>query len=302
MFDALDPSVTVPANANMTPTAKPKRVLFKAADGPELVGTLFRPAQAPRAVVVLSSATGVPQGFYAHFARWAAQECGLAVLTYDYRATGLSATTSMRTARADMIDWGQSDPQAARAAARREFPGVPIWAMGHSLGGMLVPMQADRTDLARVITVASGMAHVRDHPWPYRATALAFWYAIGPIATTLMGYLPGRRIGFGSDLPAAAYWQWRRWCTRDGAFLPDVGTRLPTPEWGAGDAPVHMVSLRDDELVPTKCVRRLAEVYVGGDVDVIEIDPAALGMGKVGHLGMFARRNQALWPTLLGES
>lgn len=46
-----------------------RSLAFKTQDGAELVGRLYRPNQRPFAAVVLNSATGVPQTFYAHFAR-----------------------------------------------------------------------------------------------------------------------------------------------------------------------------------------------------------------------------------------
>ena len=56
--------------------------LFKTPDGAELVGRLYAPER-PWAAAVLNGATGVPQGFYTHFARWLAAERGVACLTYD---------------------------------------------------------------------------------------------------------------------------------------------------------------------------------------------------------------------------
>ena len=271
-----------------------RALVFKADDGAELVGRLFMPSRAPFAAVVLNGATGVPQSYYAHFARWLAAERGMACLTYDYRDVGRSWSGPMAQSSADMTDWGTSDPLAARRALARAVPDTPLWIIGHSLGAMMLPNQRDFTGVSRVIGVASGMVHHSDHPWPYRALALMFWFGAGPLATSLVGYMPGKRLRFGEDLPGGVYWQWRRWCTTRSFYAADLGARLPAPQWRQ-DIPVRLVSFSDDDLIPPHCVERLArEGYEGkAQVDVIEPD------GPVGHLSMFARRNAALWPKLL---
>ncbi|MEL7099826.1 MAG: hypothetical protein AAGM84_13425, partial [Pseudomonadota bacterium] len=114
--------------------------VIKAPDGAELVGTLYAPARRPFAAVVLNGATGVPQGYYRHFARWLAEERGMACLTYDYRDTGKSLRGSMRASQADMLDWGLTDQLAARRKLARLFPETKLWIIGHSLGAMLTPI------------------------------------------------------------------------------------------------------------------------------------------------------------------
>ncbi|KIC52048.1 alpha/beta fold hydrolase [Tateyamaria sp. ANG-S1] len=272
-----------------------RSLAFKTEDGAELVGRLYRPAQRPFAAVVLNSATGVPQTFYTHFARWMAAERGMAVLTYDYRGMGRSTAGPLRKVRADMSDWGIRDQVAARRAIRREIQGTPLWIVGHSLGAMLLPNQPELDGVVRVIGVSSGIVHHHDHPWPYRAVALNFWFTLGPLATLVCGYLPGKALRMGEDLPADVFWQWRKWCTSRTFYDADLGPRLPAPDWNS-DATVRLHAFTDDELIPPAQTARLARVY---GVEPVVIDPKAYGLGKIGHVGAFSRRNRALWPVLL---
>ncbi|WP_299652204.1 alpha/beta fold hydrolase [uncultured Tateyamaria sp.] len=274
-----------------------RSLAFKTEDGAELVGRLYRPERRPFAAVVLNSATGVPQTFYTHFARWLAAERRMAVLTYDYRGLGRSHAGPMRKVQADMTDWGIRDQVAARRAIRREVPGAPLWIVGHSLGAMLLPNQPELEDVVRVIGVASGMVHHNDHPWPYRAVALNFWFTLGPLATLLCGYLPGKRLRFGEDLPAGVFWQWRKWCTSRAFYDNDLGPRLPAPNWDS-DAVVRLHAFADDDLIPPAQVEKLAKVY---GADPVLIDPKDYDLIKVGHLGAFSRKNRAIWPILLEE-
>ncbi len=274
-----------------------RSLAFKSADGAELVGRMYRPVQRPFAAVVLNSATGVPQSYYAHFARWLAAERGMACLTYDYRGLGRSTAGPLRKVRATMADWGIRDQVAARRAMRAALPGTPLWVIGHSLGAMVLPNQPEMEDVARVIGVASGMVHHSDHPWPYRAVALNFWFTVGPLATALCGYLPGKALRLGEDLPAGVFWQWRKWCTSRDFYDADIGPDLPTPDWRSR-ADVRLYSFADDDLIPPHCVQRLADVY-GDGAQHVTIAPQDHGVASIGHIGAFARRNAALWPRLI---
>ncbi|NSY41442.1 alpha/beta hydrolase [Leisingera sp. ANG59] len=273
-------------------------VRFAAGDA-ELAGRLSHPAGPARAAVVLNGATGVPQGYYRHFARWLAAERQMACLTFDYRDFGASARMHPRRSQATMAEWALADQPAARREMQRHYAGVPLLVIGHSLGAMLMPLQDGLTDVARMIVVAGGLVHHHDHPWPYRALALAFWFGHVPPLVRALGYLPGRAVGFGADLPAGVYWQWRRWCTTPGSYLPETGLGLPTPRWTETGIPVDLFAMADDDVVPPAAVWRLGDVY--GDVPQQRavLDPQQAGLQKIGHLGAFARANAALWPRLV---
>ncbi|MBE1285655.1 MAG: hypothetical protein GJ676_20250 [Rhodobacteraceae bacterium] len=264
-----------------------------------LHGTLYEPHSAPRAALVLNSATGVPQGYYRAFATWLAQERSIACLTYDYSGFERSAAPHPKASKATMADWALVDQPAARTEMRRLLPGVPLWVLGHSVGAMLMPLQDGLEDVQNMIGVASGLVHHSDHPWPYQALARSFWFGHVPVMVKLLGYLPGKLVGFGADLPAGVYWQWRLWCTTKNAYLDEMGKTLPQADWSRSGAPVTLNAFTDDSTIPPKCTQRLAEVYGGSDVSVRIIDPVEHGLQQVGHLGAFTRRNARLWPELV---
>ncbi|MEX0365803.1 MAG: alpha/beta hydrolase [Ruegeria sp.] len=267
----------------------------------ELSAVLHRPAEVPVAAVVLNSATGVPRDYYRHFARWLAAERGMACLTYDYRDFGTSLNGRLQDSVVTMADWALVDMPAARAEMRRRYPGVPLWVIGHSVGGMLMPLQDGIEDIDRMICVCAGLVHHGDHPWPYQALARLFWFGHVPLMVKTLGYLPGKITGFGADLPPQVYWQWRKWCTSRQSYLPETGVTLPAPDWGRSGAPVDLVALSDDVMIPAKCIWRLQKVY-GPAARKQELSPGDFGLKAVGHLGAFARRNAAIWPALLGEA
>ncbi len=267
--------------------------------GGRIAGRLFR-APAPRAVAVLNPATGVPQAYYRHFAAWLATEQGVSCLTYDYRGFGASENGPVGKVRLSMADWGIHDQQAARdwLVAQAEFEGVPLWVIGHSLGGFMLGYQTGLEQIARVIAVSSGPIHVSDHPWPYQASARFFWFVLGPVLLASMGYLPGKLSGLGADVPGPVFTQWKRWCTTRGFHRADKS--LPPYDASALNAPLRSVAPSDDVMIPPTVVARLGALYPQSAQTHEVLDPARFGLSKVGHLAAFARRNSALWPAILG--
>ena len=271
---------------------------FQTADGVRLKGTLFVPAD-PHTSVVIAGAVGVPETFYARFAEWLAGE-GFAVLTFTYRDMHDTSPRAMRRSRARLQDWAITDGQAARDALRAGFGNLPQWVIGHSLGGMMLSKQPRLAGVTRVITIASGLVHHREHPMPYRLLVWFFWFVAGPLTTRMLGYLPGKTIGLGSALPSRVFWQWRKWCTVPGSFLED--TSLPASDWSRSGAPVRIVGICDDAICPPELAHRLARAYQGGPVETVTIDPAQEGVSSLGHFGIFRAQGKAFWPKLIARS
>ncbi|PTX54876.1 putative alpha/beta hydrolase [Litoreibacter ponti] len=268
--------------------------------GQKLQGRLFRPVRAPRAVAIINAATAVRQRFYRPFAEWLVSQ-GIACLTYDYRDFGSSARGPMRQSNATMLDWGIHDAQAARDAARAHLPDSPVWVIGHSLGGLLLSYQKDLDQIERAIGVASGFVHVSEHPWPYQALARFFWYGGGPLSTSVAGYLPGKRLGFGQDLPTQVYWQWRALCTRRDFASTALWGALPPEDLRGFSGELRMVAVEDDVMVPPKAVWKVMQRHHEARKTQATLRPAAYGLRKIGHIGVFDPASSACWPDIIAD-
>lgn len=269
-----------------------------AADGARLAGRLFRPSGRAVGAVVLHGATGIPQRFYRAFAAWLAERHDASVLTYDYRGFGASATGPVRRSSATMADWGVRDQSAALDWTIAAHPELPVDVIGHSLGGLMLPFHPNASRVRRAILVASGPAHWRRHPAHFTPMVLFFWFGGGPVLTGALGYLPGRLIGLGADLPAGVYWQWRRWCTNARFYEPDYGRALPEPRPEAVRGRIDFVGIADDAMIPPGRVEALQRYYPAAERSFTVLRPSDAGARAIGHLGAFARRNAAIWPHL----
>lgn len=286
--------------AETTPKAAIETVHFNV-ERTDLSGTLFSPAGPPIAAIVLHGATGVPHRFYRHFARWLAEQ-GYACLTYDYRDFGASSHGHLRHSKATMVEWGTQDQPAAQRYLEARFPNTPLWVIGHSLGGLMVPFHEGARRISRLITIASGPVRLRDHPWPYRGVAAAFWYGPGAWATRLMGYLPAKALRVGRDLPAGVYWQWRLWCTTEGFYNNDIGHGLPAADWTGFTGDMKVVAIKGDDMVPPAAVWRLMQYYPAASKRQLTVHPNEYGLKSIGHINAFAPQNAAIWPSLIANA
>lgn len=279
----------------------PQKITIEAEGGARLSARYTPPEGSVRANLVVHGATGVPQRYYRAFATWAARH-GVGTLTYDYRDFGESLYHPLRDSKTNFADWMIRDQTAAERTLAEHAPEGPLWVLGHSLGGLGIAFRAFDRRVERITTIGAGLGHFTDHPWSYRPSAMAFWFLLGPIGTAVAGYLPGRRLFFGADLPAGVYWQWRRWCTRRDFFQCDIGVSLPTPNFAMSSPALRMLSMSDDVVVPPVAVRRYADAFSAGHVAYEELSPADYALPSLRHIEVMSKRNTAAWPAILGLS
>ncbi|MGH8441804.1 MAG: hypothetical protein ACRETF_02755, partial [Nevskiaceae bacterium] len=94
------------------------------ADGFQLPASVFTPP-APRAVLVVAAAMGVPRCYYGKFAADMAAR-GVATVTFDYRGIG-DAAGALKDPRATSFqDWGRLDLHAVLGEVLARFPEVPV--------------------------------------------------------------------------------------------------------------------------------------------------------------------------------
>jgi predicted alpha/beta hydrolase len=255
---------------------------------------VFEPSGPPKASVIIPSAMGAAQNFYARFAEWLAAQ-GYAVITFDYRGIGLSAPPSLRGFQINIVDWARQDCAAVIDFAKTQQPNLPLYWIGHSLGGQLIGLIPNRQQIDRVIAVAAGSGYWRENAWPTKRYVLWLWYVAAPLATSLFGYFPGKRLRKVGDLPAGVIGQWRRWC-----LSPDyLGSEGDETRAAYASVRVPMLSLyfTDDEIMSAESIRLMHALYTSAPVEYRRISPAEVGVRRIGHFGFFrAQSEQTLWP------
>lgn len=267
-----------------------------ASDGTPLAATLFVPqARETDAVAILNSATAVPRKIYRPFATALAAR-GVAVITYDYRGVGGSAPDTLKGYDARMRDWAILDAAGVQAQAEAAWPGRPLLGIGHSFGGQAFALMPGNARFRRIAMVAAqaGALRLLDGFERWKVTALLG--AGAPAATAVAGYMPGKRLGLGEDMPAGVLAEWRRWCFSRNYFYDDA-TLGAAKAAARVTAPVLAVGLSDDPWARPAAIDLLMTGFASSTVTRLDMTPAEAGLRKIGHFGFFrAEHQKTSWP------
>ena len=259
-----------------------------AADGTSLAATSYAPHGEPAAAVLVVPAMGVRQDYYADFACWLAGR-GLLAFTFDYRGTGRSLRGPLRAAKADLVTWGRLDCAAIVALAAARSGGRPVFWIGHSLGGQLLPFVENLGCVSRAITVATGSGYWRENaPW-LRPRAFWLWHVVVPLTLPLFGCFPGRRLRKVGDVPRGAMEQWRRWCLHPEYAVGAEGEPV-RDLFAAVRVPIVSLSFADDEYMSARNIEAIHTQYTGSSVTLRRVSPTDVGGARIGHFGFFRPR------------
>jgi predicted alpha/beta hydrolase len=267
-------------------------------NGASLVLRAFEPASAPLATVVVPSAMGVAQHFYARFAEWLASK-GYRAVTFDYRGIGLSAPRSLRGFQVNLSDWAREDCAAVIDFVKTAAPSLPLYWVGHSLGGQLFGLIPNHHRIDRIVTVATGSGYWRQNSWRTKRFVWWLWFVAVPIALRVADYFPGKRLRKVGDLPRGVMEQWRRWCLSREYVVSAEGGEVRTA-YASVRTPMLSLSFTDDEMMSAEGIRALHALYASAPIEYRRIGPRDIGVERIGHFGFFRQHfEKILWPVVL---
>ncbi len=236
---------------------KREEIDVTAQDGAASKITVFTADPAPSApVLICMPALGVAAKFYEPLAPPILHE-GWRFVTVDLRGNGLSAIRVRRGVSFGYREMVAFDWPAVVETARKLFPGAPVYLLGHSLGGQLSALYAAAHPGAAsgLILVAAPSVHWRAWDFPSSLFVLAGTQAACALAKVL-GYFPGRKIGFGGTEACGVICDWARQA-RTGRYEP-AGSGLEYEGLlGEMEIPVLAFSFEGDFLSPERAVASL---------------------------------------------
>lgn len=272
---------------------------YRAADGCRLAGFCWRHAHPDpqRPLVIINAATSVRCRYYSRFADYLfAQGCD--VLTYDYRGIGESRPASLRGFRASWSDWGRLDFEAMLQLAAEQFAGQPVDVVGHSFGGWAVGLAPSAQRVRRVVMVGAQFAYWRDYAAQERWQLFAKWHVLMPLLTRVLGYFPGKRLGWLEDTPAGVV---ADWSTRTPRFEQrPSGRLLEALPFAQVRAVTLAISLSDDPFGTVAATERLLGYLTEAETAHLRVAPGDISVDEIGHFAFFHDRfREQLWPIAL---
>lgn len=249
-------------------------------DGSEFELLCVEPPIAWRRWIYWLPALGVAARHYLPLAEALATR-GIAVVVHEWRGNGSSSLRAGRNSNWAYRDLLMSDLPAAMALLRERWPQAVGWLGGHSLGGQLAALYASLhpVEHAGLALVASGAPYWRTFRYGHM---LALVYLVAPLLARVLGFVPGRRIGFGGNEARGLIIDWAR-TGRTGRYAAARMVQDLERELAAMRLPVLALRLRDDWMVPPASLGWLLDKMPLTPRTVIALAPRELEGRAAGH-------------------
>jgi predicted alpha/beta hydrolase len=276
--------------------------LIVCADGYRLAARSFDPAPEldDGTTVVIAPATGAKASYYWRYGAYLAS-AGFRAVVADYRGVGGSAPRGSPRALRDLPvrwhHWGTLDLDAVIGWAQQRTAGEGrLVVVGHSFGGLAACLAPRAAAVSRLLMVGSQHAHWPDYARDQRLRMLWRWHVVMPAVAALVGYFPGRRLGWLEDIPRGVALDWARG-HRDLGRTIGRADRDVLARCARLSLEVLAVAATDDPFATRAAMDRALSYLPAARKQCCLIDPAAVGADRIGHLGPFHDRfRDTLWP------
>ncbi len=250
--------------------------------------------------MLINSATGVKQQVYFSFAKFFAEH-GFTVITYDYRGIGESKPADMKNFTATMRLWGTDDFATLTNYIKSNYPDYRKFCVGHSVGALIIGMNADSVIFEKFIFIATQDAYFGNLKFTVAATALLGFGVALPLTTRLLGYFPAHSFGLGESLPAGVAYDWQTLIlhTKSTARLYE---KIDNEVSKTLTQETFFIHAEDDAWVTEKGMARLRKnVYPNLNYTFHEIKVSESEKEEIGHINFFRSFNKKLWTIVLEE-
>jgi predicted alpha/beta hydrolase len=285
-------------SARMTPVEERIEILCK--DDTRIAGHLWTAGgRQEGGSVIINPATGVVARYYHRYARFLASH-GFDVITYDYRGIGLSRPQRLQDCGYRWRDWGELDFDAVLRFTRARRPESPLKVVGHSIGGFIPGLAESGDQIERMLTVGAQYAWWGDYAPRQRAGLLLKWHLVMPVLTALLGYFPGKRLGWLEDLPAGVANEWSFRGARFERSHPRGDLEAVLERMAAVRGRILAVAVSDDPLGTVPAICRTLSYYRNAERTAVLLSPHDLGRATIGHFDLFrAYHESGFWKDTL---
>lgn len=277
-----------------------KELILKTPDHFPLSVKIFEPEISNGKLLLINSATGVKQQIYFSFAKYLAEK-GFTVITYDYRGIGESKPKKMNGFKASMRIWGTVDFKTVTDFIKKEYVRFDKFCLGHSVGALILGMNADSQIFKKFIFVATQDAYLGNLNFKVAVAGLLGFGIALPIMTHFLGYFPANRFGLGESLPKGVAFDWQ-------TLILNKKSTKRLYETNEADfsknlyQPTFIIHAEDDSWVTQKGMRNLMKTtYPHLKTTYREVKISESDKSEIGHVNFFRSFNRGLWKIVLEQ-
>jgi predicted alpha/beta hydrolase len=263
-------------------------------DGEKITVRIYKPKDEVSKVIVIAPSADLTQDFYYDLSSYLFQN-KIAVITFDFRGTGLSSPQHLKGFKANLENWAQHDLDTVLRYARNLFPKQELIFIGHGIGGEIVGLAAASQFIARIVLVNCALSCTRLRRWTERIWIGAMKKLVKTISW-LFGFFPGKGLRVLNNLPKGVMDEWIHWCSNENGLFDDFSDY----NYRKLQVPILVLSFSDDWRSQENGVIALLKHFASANIQWYHIKPKQINVRRIGHSGFFKKRfKETLWLLLV---
>jgi predicted alpha/beta hydrolase len=233
-------------------------------------------------IILSVPAMGVAAKQYKQFS-YELAELGFIAACFDLRGHGRSSIRASRANNFGYAEIAEVDLPAAIKTMRHHYPRHKLVLLGHSLGGQAcsLMLSQNQSQVETLVLAASCSVYYKSWPSPYRWGLLLFAQTSWLISA-IVGYFPGRRLGFGGREARAVMRDWA-YNARTGDYCLSNSRYNYVPFPPVPRLSVLAINFADDKLAPVLATDHLLSKLSAGKVTKTLITGDNIGRKTADH-------------------
>lgn len=250
-------------------------------------------------IVIILSATGVLQKYYAKFSQFL-QSKNHTVFTFDYSGIGRSKKKPLTQFNITLSNWATNDIETVLSYIKKQYPLKKINCIAHSLGGQLLGLTPSSKTLNNIILVASQTNHYSFWNGLNKIRIFFNWFIIFPFFTTFFKYFPSKHFIKMENLPKDVAREFSKWSQqKEYYFNLKANNELYHHQIYSN---LVGYSCTNDKFAPEKAVDWMVYKFNNANITRKHLIPSNYNVKKIGHFGFFRTHfKDSIWQEFLTD-